>query len=288
MSERRACRVLGFDRTTIRYRSSRDDGALRERMRTLAETRRRFGYRRLHILLRQEGVVINRKRTQRVYRELGLTVRRRRGRKRAVGTRAPILAAAAPNARWSLDFVHDQLADGRRLRVLNIIDDATKRCLAAVVDTSISGRRVVRELTALVARHGKPDLVVSDNGTEFTSNAVLAWCVQTGIAWHYIAPGKPMQNGICEAFNGRMRDELLNETLFRSLDHARACLADWVEDYNTARPHSALGYVSPAAYAATLTATGARLRNPDQLRRAPVAPMAEYRQTHAEALLSAG
>jgi putative transposase len=288
MSERRACRVLGFDRTTIRYRSSRDDGALRERMRALAETRRRFGYRRLHILLRQEGVVINRKRTQRVYRELGLTVRRRRGRKRAVGTRAPILAAAAPNARWSLDFVHDQLADGRRLRVLNVIDDATKRCLAAVVDTSISGRRVVRELTALVARHGKPDLVVSDNGTEFTSNAVLAWCVQTGIAWHYIAPGKPMQNGICEAFNGRMRDELLNETLFRSLDHARACVADWIEDYNTARPHSALGYLSPAAYAATFTATGARLRNADQLRRAPVAPTAGNRQTHAAALLSAG
>lgn len=140
MSERRACRVLGVDRSTIRYRAIRDDGALRERLRALAGERRRFGYRRLHVLLRREGVVVNRERTQRVYRELGLAVRRRRGRKRAVGTRAPILAAA-PNARWSLDFVHDQLADGRRLRVLNVVDDATKRCLAAIVDTSISGRR---------------------------------------------------------------------------------------------------------------------------------------------------
>ncbi|GIW56414.1 MAG: hypothetical protein KatS3mg082_2818 [Nitrospiraceae bacterium] len=172
--------------------------------------------------------------------------------------------------------------------MLNIIDDATKRCLAAAVDSSISGRRVVRELEALVARHGRPDLVVRDNGTEFTSTAVLAWCAETGIAWHYIAPGKPMQNGIGEAFNGRMRDGLLNETLFRSLDHARDCVGDRVEDCNTARPHSALGYLSPAAHAATLTATGARLRNPDQLRRAPVAPPAGNRQTQAAALLSAG
>jgi putative transposase len=194
MSERRACRVLGADRTTIRYRSSRDDGELRERMRALAAERRRFGYRRLHILLEREGVVVNRKRTQRIYRELGLAVRRRRGRKRAVGTRAPILVAAAPNARWSMDFVHDQLADGRRLRILNVVDDMTKRCLAAVVDTSICGRRVVRELTALVARHGRPELLVSDNGTEFTSNALLAWSAETGIAWHYIAPGKPMRD----------------------------------------------------------------------------------------------
>lgn len=192
--------------------------------------------------------MINRKRTQRVYRELGLTVRRRRGRKRAVGTRAPILAAAAPNARWSLDFVHDQVADGRRLRVLNIIDDATKRCLAAVVDTSISGRRVVRELTALVARHGRPDLVVSDNGTELSSNAILKWQEEHRVEWHNIGPGKPMQNAFVERFNGRRRDECLNEPLFPGLRHARQLIAAWRDDYNHHRPPTSLDGLTPQEY----------------------------------------
>ena len=222
MSERRACSVIGADRSSVRYRSTRpDDAALRTRMRELAAVRRRFGYRRLHVLLRQEGLVKNAKRTQRLYREEGLTVRRRRSRKRATGTRAPILTVAAPNARWSVDFVHDQLADGRRLRVFNVVDDVTKECLAAVVDTSISGRRVARELAAIIARRSKPDLIVSDHGTEFTSNAMLQWTEAAGVAWHFIAPGKPMQNGICEAFNARMRDELLNETLFFSRPRPR-------------------------------------------------------------------
>lgn len=275
MSERRACDVIGVDRSAVRYRSRRpDDAALRARLRDLAAERRRFGYRRLHVLLRQEGLVENRKRTQRLYREEGLTVRKRRGRKRATGTRAPILTVAAPNARWSVDFVHDQLADGRRLRVFNVIDDVTKECLAAVVDTSISGRRVARELTAIVARRGKLDLIVSDHGTEFTSNAMLEWTQSVGVAWHFIAPGKPMQNGICEAFNARMRDELLNETLFFSLGHARAAAARWVADYNHSRPHSALGYETPAAYAAQLTAMGDRLRDTEALRRSPIAPPA--------------
>jgi putative transposase len=132
---------------------------------------------------------------------------------------------AAPNARWSVDFVHDQFAQGRRFRIFNVIDDVTKECLAAVVDTSISGRRVARELTALIARRGKPALIVSDHGTEFTSNAMLVWSEETGAPWHFIAPGKPMQNGICEAFNSKMRDELLNETLFFGLDHARSVIA---------------------------------------------------------------
>jgi putative transposase len=289
MSERRACRVIAADRSSVRYRSQRpDDAALRERLRALAAERRRFGYRRLHVLLRQEGLVMNRKRTQRLYREEGLTVRRRRGRKRATGTRAPILTVAAPNARWSLDFVHDQLADGRRLRILNVVDDVTKECLAAVVDTSISGRRVARELAALIASRGRPELIVSDHGTEFTSNAMLEWTQKAGIAWHFIAPGKPMQNGICEAFNGRMRDELLNETLFFSLSHARAAAARWVADYNHHRPHSALGYTTPAAYAAQLTAMGDRLRETEALRRSPVAPSAQSRQLNHRTPASAG
>ena len=153
---------------------------------------------------------------------------------------------------WSLDFVHDQLATGRRFRVLNIVDDVTRECLRAVPDTSISGRRVVRELTDLIAERGKPGMIVSDNGTELTSNAVLAWCGEIGVEWHYIAPGKPMQNGYVESFNGRMRDELLNETLFLSLDHARVVISTWAEDYNQERPHSSLGYNTPAAFAAEL------------------------------------
>lgn len=289
MSERRACNVIGADRSSMRYRSGRpDDAALRARMRELAAERRRFGYRRLHVLLRQEGLVENRKRTQRLYREEGLTVRKRRGRKRATGTRAPILTVAAPNARWSVDFVHDQLADGRRLRVFNVVDDVTKECLAAVVDTSISGRRVARELAAVVARRGRPDLIVSDHGTEFTSNAMLQWTQAAGVAWHFIAPGKPMQNGICEAFNARMRDEFLNETLFFSLGHARAATARWVADYNHGRPHSSLGYATPAAYAAQLAATGDRLRETEALRQSPVAPSAAQGQVHRWAPASAG
>ncbi|WP_405051398.1 IS3 family transposase [Sphingomonas sp. LC-1] len=253
MSERRACAVIGADRTSMRYRSCRDgDEDLRARLRELAGQRRRFGYRRLHILLRRDGVTINRKKTQRIYREEGLTVRRRKGRRRAVGARAPGPVLALPNQRWSLDFVHDQLATGRRFRVLNIVDDVTRECLRAVVDTSISGKRVVRELVDLVAERGRPGMIVSDNGTELTSNAVLVWSGEAKVEWHYIAPGRPMQNGYVESFNGRMRDELLNETLFLSLTHARAMVRAWADDYNTERPHSSLGYATPAAFAAEI------------------------------------
>ena len=253
MSERRACRVIDADRKSVRYRSTRDDdAALREKLRELANQRRRFGYRRLHILLRREGVMINRKKTQRLYQEEGLAVRRRRSRKRAVGIRAPAPVLALPNQRWSLDFVHDQMASGRRFRVLNIVDDVTRECLRAVPDTSISGRRVVRELADLIAERGKPGMIVSDNGTELTSNAVLAWCGEIGVEWHYIAPGRPMQNAYVESFNGRMRDELLNETLFLSMAHARVEIAAWVEDYNRERPHSSLDYDTPATFAAKL------------------------------------
>lgn len=289
MSERRACAVIGADRTSVRYCSQRpDDHDLRERLRALASERRRFGYRRLHVLLRREGHVVNRKKTQRLYREEGLSVRKRRGRKRATGTRAPLLTVALPNARWSVDFVHDQFAQGRRFRIFNVVDDVTKECLAAVIDTSISGRRVARELTALIARRGKPDLIVSDHGTEFTSNAMLAWSEETGVAWHFIAPGKPMQNGICEAFNSKMRDELLNETLFFGLDQARRIVAGWVDDYNAARPHSALGYQTPAAFAAQLAAKGDRLHATETFRRSPIAPSAQAGKCHPPALASSG
>ena len=236
LSERRACSIIGADRKMIRYRSRRPpETELRGRLHELANARRRFGYRRLFILLREEGEASGVNRIYRLYREEGLTVRKRRTRRRAVGSRAPILVEARPNARWSLDFVHDQLASGRRFRILNIVDDVTRECLAAIPDTSLSGRRVARELTVLIERRGEPGLIVSDNGTEFTSNAMLAWALENKVVWHFIAPGKPMQNGFCESFNGRMRDELLNESLFLGLDHARTTIANWVTDYNQRR-----------------------------------------------------
>jgi transposase InsO family protein len=226
MSERRACAVIAADRRMIRYRSCRPaDAVLRARLRDLAVLRRRFGHRRLFILLRREGEMSGLNRVYRLYREEWLAVRKRRSRRKAIGTRAPILVEARPNARWSLNFVHDQMTDGRRFRILNIVDDVTRECLAAVPDTLISGIRVARELTMLIARRGKPGMIVSDNGTELTSNAILAWSQNHHINWHYIAPGKPMQNGYVESFNGRMRDELLNESLFSSLNEARTIIA---------------------------------------------------------------
>ncbi|WP_287979823.1 IS3 family transposase [Sphingomonas sp.] len=282
MSERRACAVVGADRTSMRYRSCRsDDGDLRSRLCELAQQRRRFGYRRLHILLRRDGITINRKKTQRLYREEGLTVRRRKGRRRAVGARAPAPVLALPNQRWSLDFVHDQLVTGRRFRVLNIVDDVTRECIRAVVDTSISGRRVVRELADLITERGRPKMIVSDNGTELTSNAVLAWSGDAGIEWHYIAPGKPTQNGFVESFNGRMRDELLNETLFFTIGQARSILARWVDDYNNERPHSSLGYATPVAFAAELEQQRAGLTP-------PVASPALMRDNTGQSLIAAG
>ena len=223
MSERRACRTIGCVRMTVRYRCCRpDDAELRQRLRALAHERRRFGYRRLHVLLQREGFKVNHKRLFRLYREECLMVRRRGGRKRALGTRAPMLVPQWPNDRWSLDFVADQFIDGRRMRIMVVVDDCTRECMALVPDTSISGIRVARELDRLLVANGKPKTIVSDNGTELTSNAILQWADDHKVEWHYIAPGKPVQNAFAESFIGRLRDELLNETLFRSLPHARA------------------------------------------------------------------
>lgn len=289
MSERRACTVIAVDRTMIRYRSVRpDDSALRDRLRELAQERRRFGYRRLFVLLRRNGELSGITRVYRIYREEGLAVRKRRNRRKAIGTRAPILVEARPNARWSLDFVHDQMEGGRRFRVLNIVDDVTRECLASVPDTSISGVRVVRELTALVARRGKPEMIVSDNGTELTSNAVLKWAQDHCMQWHYIAPGRPMQNGFVESFNGRMRDELLNETVFTSMAQARAVITAWAADYNTTRPHSALGYQTPAAHAAKLKAMGPGSPPVPGSDPGPIASTAPDGVTSVAALLSTG
>jgi len=204
-------------RRVARYRSRRpDDGAIRVRLRALAMERRRFGYRRLGYLLVREGIGVNHKKLFRLYTEEGLTVRCRRGRKRALGTRAPLALPQGPNQRWSLDFLTDAFSDGRRFRILAVVDDFTRECLALIADTSLSGVRVARELDAIIAGRGRPAMVVSDNGTELTSAAILRWCQERRVEWHYIAPGNPTQNAFIESFNGRLRDECLNETLFTS------------------------------------------------------------------------
>jgi len=249
-SQRRACRLVGVDPRVYRYRPTRsDDAELRSRLKALAAERRRFGYRRLHILLRREGVYVNWKKLYRLYREERLTVRKRGGRKRALGTRAPMAVPQGANQRWSLDFVSDTLIDGRRFRILCVIDDYSRECLATVVDNSISGRRVCRALDAIAEHRGYPALVVSDNGTELTSNAMLGWQQDRGVEWHYIAPGKPMQNGFVESFNGRLRDECLNEHLFTSYRHAREIIDNWRYDYNLNRPHSSLDGLTPSEFA---------------------------------------
>ena len=250
-SQRRACGLVGMDRKSFRYVSTRpDDAVVRRRLCELASQRRRFGYRRLGLLLAREGIVLNGKKLYRLYREEKLTVRRRGGRKRALGTRRPMALPDGRNQRWSLDFVSDTLADGRRFRLLAVVDDYTRECLALVADNSLSGIRVARELDRIATRRGYPVMVVSDNGTELTSNAILGWQRDRRVEWHYIAPGKPMQNGFVESFNGRLRDECLNEHLFHSLNQAQRIVEAWRIDYNTERPHTSLEGLTPSEFAA--------------------------------------
>jgi putative transposase len=249
-SQRRACALVSMHPRTYRYASRRpDDAGIRRRLRELANERRRFGYRRLHILLKREGIELNHKKLFRLYREERLTVRRRGGRKRALGTRAPMAIPQGRNQRWSLDFVSDALIDSRRFRILAVVDDFTRECLALVVDSSLPGVRVVRELNRLAEFRGLPLTIVSDNGTELTSHAMLRWQEERGVDWHYIAPGKPQQNGFAESFIGRLRDECLNEHLFGSLSEARHIIEAWRIDYNTDRPHTSLSGLTPTEFA---------------------------------------
>jgi putative transposase len=258
LSERRACRLVGAHRRTMRYRRRvrPDDLRLRERLRALAGERPRFGYRRLHVLLkREEGQrhPINHKRVYRLYRAEGLTVRRRNKRKRV--TAVLRVAPARPWRRgeaWAMDFMLDTLADGRRFRTLNILDIVSRECLTIEVDTSLPGQRVVRALNQLVAWCGAPKQITIDNGPEFAGQALDAWAYAHGVALDFIEPGKPSQNGHMESFNGKFRDECLNVHWFASLAHARAIIHAWKEDYNTHRPHSALRGQTPQAFAQTL------------------------------------
>lgn len=240
---------MAFDRSTIRYQSRRaSDTFLRSRIKALAIERRRFSYRRIHVLLKRDGIEVNLKKLRRIYSEERLQVKRRGGRKRALGTRRPMEIRTRINERWSLDFVSDAFTDGSRFRILAVVDDFTRESIALIADTSLSGARVARELSILGEQRGYPNTIVSDNGTEFTSTAILKWVQDVGINWHYIQPGKPTQNAFIESFNGRLRDECLNETIFSSLKDARFELNRWKNDYNHVRPHSALGNYSPAEF----------------------------------------
>jgi putative transposase len=258
LSQRRACGLMELHRGTCRYRRRRsEDGRLRTRLRELAEARRRFGYRRLQVLLAREGWQVNHKRVYRLYVEEKLSLRRKRGRKRSA-VRQPLPEPVAANQVWSVDFMTDALSSGRRFRTLNIVDDYTRECLAIEVDTSIGGGRVVRVLEELKNRRGLPLKIRSDNGPEFVSRAVDQWAYEQGLHWHTIQPGRPMENGYVESFNGRFRDECLNENWFIHLADAREKIAQWKQDYNEMRPHSSLQYRTPVEFAAQSAASFSR------------------------------
>lgn len=249
-SERRACRLLELAVSTYRYRPTRDDSRLRQQLVELARERPRFGYRRLHVMLSTDKPV-NHKRVWRVYREAGLSVKRRK-RKRLVRVGRPLEAATVRNEEWALDFVSDSIATGRTIRLLNIADAYTRECLALEVDTSFASRRVTRVLERIINERGAPHRIRCDNGPELTSRHFLAWCTGRRIELLHIQPGKPMQNGRLESLNGKLRDEFLNVSYFRNLFEARRQATAWRRDYNEARPHSALGYRTPSAFAALL------------------------------------
>lgn len=249
MSERRACRALRANRSSIRYRKRRaDDGELRRVLRELAAQRRRFGYRRLCGLLRRQGWAVNHKRVYRLYREEGLAVRKSIGKRVARG-RVPALVPTAPNQQWSLDFMSDSLASGRKIRLLPVEDVFTREGLAIEVDTSLPGVRVVQVLERLERERGAlPQEIILDNGPELTSRALDQWAYEHGVRLRFIDPGKPQQNGFIESFNGKFRDECLNQHWFLSLADARKIVEDWRVDYNRNRPHSSLGNLTPEEY----------------------------------------
>jgi putative transposase len=253
ISERHACRLMGLSRSTHRYRlrKAERDGALRAQLKELAAKRMRFGYRRLTVLLVRTGIVVNHKRVYRLYREEGLAMRirqRRRIRWNGVVARP---AATRPNQRWSMDFVNDCVSTGRVIRMLTVVDDYTRECLAVEVDTSLGSLRVRRVLERIASERGLPEAIVLDNGPEFRSRALAAWSEERGVRLEFIQPGKPVQNAYVESFNGRLRDECLNANWFITLKDARQKIETWRRDYNEQRPHSSLDYLPPAEFART-------------------------------------
>ncbi|PSU11134.1 IS3 family transposase [Photobacterium ganghwense] len=257
ISERKACLLVGINRASMRYQpqSKESDVELSARIQELALERKRFGYRRIHHLLRREGTEVNHKRVYRLYRESGLTVRKRKRRKSLCVEREPLLLPTLPNHTWSMDFVMDALSSGRRIKCLTIVDDFTKECLDITVASGISGDEVVAILEAIAAFRGYPEAVRTDQGPEFTGKALDQWAYDHGVILKLIQAGKPTQNAYIESFNGKFRDECLNEHLFRDLSHARKLISDWRIDYDESRPHSSIGYLTPSEFA-VLTRSG--------------------------------
>jgi putative transposase len=248
-SERRACKTLGVNRATVRYEAQRSVAPeLVADLAQVANERPRFGYRRLHVMLKRKGWTVNRKLVLRLVRENGWLVGRKLRKKLASVPRVELPQPTQQNEAWAMDFVHDGTAGGRTFRTLNIVDRVTRECLSIEVDTSITGKRVVAVLALLVAIHGKPESIRVDNGPEFISAALDAWACATGVALHFIRPGKPTENGHIESFNGRLRDECLNVNWFIDLADAKERIELWRRDYNEVRPHSSLGYLTPMEY----------------------------------------
>ena len=255
LSERRACLLSGVSPSVYRYEAKRgNDDELRTRMRELAGERKRFGSPRLHIMLKREGLVVNHKRTERIYREEGLGLRRKRRRKGTAGARVIIPAPERPNQKWSMDFVSDSTVTGRRFRALTIVDDYSRECPAIEVDTSLGGLRVVGVLERLAETRGLPEVITVDNGPEFAGKALDEWAYRRGVKLNFIRPGKPVENAFAESFNGRLRDECLNINWFMSIKHAREVIESWRQDYNEVRPHSSLKGRSPKEYAEAVAA----------------------------------
>jgi len=252
-SERRACGLVMVAVSTYRYATRRSDEPLRTKLVELAREKPRFGYRRLQVLLRRSGEWVNHKRLHRVYREAGLSLRRKK-RKYCVRIGQPLRVWTAANQEWALDFVHDAVECGRRIRVLSVVDAYTRECLALEVDTSFASRRVTRVLETIVAERGQPKAIRCDNGPELTSRHFLAWCVERQIELIHIQPGKPTQNPHVESFHGRLREECLTISWFQNLFDARGKIAAWRKEYNEERPHSSLGYRTPKEFATSLGA----------------------------------
>lgn len=249
LSERNACRLAGVSRTAYRYQSvTGKDDALRARLKVLASEQSAYGYLLLHGLLRAEGLVVNKKRTYRIYTEEGLQVRTKQ-RKKLTRPRQPMEVPSACNQRWSMDFVSDQLSNGRRFRVLNVVDDYSREVIGQLTATSIGGNQVARFLNELIEVRGKPRKVICDNGPEFTSKALFFWSKDVRVALGFIQPGKPQQNAFVESLNGKFRNECLNRHWFRTIEEAAEKIKQWREHYNHIRPHSSLGYIPPVVFA---------------------------------------
>ena len=248
-SQRKACELALIPRSTFRYQADEEeDNQLRKRLTELAQEKPRYGYRRLEVLLRREGEVVNHKRVFRVYQAAGLSVKRKK-RKHLTRAGQAIVPSSSPNQQWALDFVHDRLASGRTIRVLTVVDTFTRECLALEVDSCLPSRRVTRALDNIIFQRGRPERIVLDNGSELTSRHFLAWGIERRVNLAHIQPGKPVQNAFIESFNGKLRDECLNTSWFRNLWDARKRIENWRQEYNEKRPHSSLDYRTPHEFA---------------------------------------